>query len=94
MFCIAGDDGFFDVVVGVGLVSIIKVIVSVFPTSAEQTCEHDKMKHFLEENTTCALKAKVRSQFSLDFVECLQFELARLVCVSKQEENDNEKSCR
>ena len=47
MFCIVGDDGFFGVVVGVGLVLIIDEIVRVFPTSAEQTCGHDKMRHFL-----------------------------------------------
>ena len=39
MFHIVGDDGVFGVVVvvgGVGLVSIIDEIVSVFPTSAER----------------------------------------------------------
>ena len=46
MFCIVGDDGSFGVV-GVGFVSIIDEIVSVFSTSAEQTCGHDKMRHFL-----------------------------------------------
>ena len=43
------DDKFFGVVVGVCLVSIIDEIVSVFPISAEQTCVHDKMRHFLRE---------------------------------------------
>ena len=49
MFCIVGDDGVSGVVVGVGLVSIIDEIVRVFPTSAEQMCGHDKMKHVLLE---------------------------------------------
>ena len=49
MFCTAGDDVFFGVVVGVGLVSIIDEIVSDFATSAQQTCGHDKMRHFLRE---------------------------------------------
>ena len=39
--------GFFGVVVGVGLVSIIVEVVRVLPTCAEQTCENDKMIHFL-----------------------------------------------
>ena len=45
------DDRFFGVVVAVGvcLVSMIDEIVSVFPTSAGQTCVHDKMRHFLRE---------------------------------------------
>ena len=47
VFCIVGDDGFFGVVVCVGLVSIM----SVFATSAEQTCGHDKMRHFLREES-------------------------------------------
>ena len=38
---------FFGVVVGVGVVSIIDEIVRVFPTCAEQTCGHDKMRHFM-----------------------------------------------
>ena len=38
MISTVGDDGFFCVVVGVGLVSIIDQVVRVFPTSAEQTC--------------------------------------------------------
>ena len=46
---VVGDDGVFCVVVRVGLVSIIDEIVRVFPTSAEQTCRHDKMRHFLRE---------------------------------------------
>ena len=62
MFCIVGDDGVLGVV-GVGLVSIVDEIVSVFPTSAEQTCGHDKMRHFLQENTMCAPWVKIRSQF-------------------------------
>ena len=41
VFCIVGDDVFFGVVVGVGLVSIIDEILRVFPTSTEQTCRHD-----------------------------------------------------
>ena len=49
MFCIVGDDGVSGVVVGVGLVSIIDEIVCVFPTSAEETCGHDKMRHFHQE---------------------------------------------
>ena len=49
MFCIVSDDGVFGVVGGVVLDSIIDEIVSVFPTSAEQTCGYDKMKHFLHE---------------------------------------------
>ena len=47
MFCIVDDDEIFGVVVGVGLVSMIDEFVSVFPTRAEQTCVHDKMRHFL-----------------------------------------------
>ena len=43
MFCIVGDDGVS------GLVSIIDELVRVFPTSAEGTCGHDKMRHFLRE---------------------------------------------
>ena len=49
MFCVVGDGGFIGIVVGVGLVSLIDEIVCVFPTIAEQTCGHDKMKHFLRE---------------------------------------------
>ena len=40
---------FLCVVDGVGLVSIIDEIVCVFPTNAEQTCRHDKMRHVLRE---------------------------------------------
>ena len=43
------DGGFFGIVVGVGLVSLIDEIVYVFTTEAEHTCGHDKMKHFLRE---------------------------------------------
>ena len=50
MFCVVGDDGVFGLVVGVGLVSIIDDIVRVFPTNAEQTCGHDKMRHFFRED--------------------------------------------
>ena len=49
MFCTVGDDGFFGVIVGVGFVSITDELVCVSPTSAEQTCGHDKMRHFLRE---------------------------------------------
>ena len=46
--------GYFGVVVvGVGLVSLIDEIVSVFPTSAEEMCGHDKMRHFLREEACC-----------------------------------------
>ena len=48
-FLLVGDDGFFGVLVGVGLVSIIDEIVRVFPTSAKQTCGDDKMRHFPRE---------------------------------------------
>ena len=48
-FClyISDFDVCFSVVVGVDLVSIIDEIVRVLPRSAEQTCEQDKMSHFL-----------------------------------------------
>ena len=46
MFCVVGDGGFIGIVVGV---SLIDEIVCVFSASAEQTCGHDKMKHFLRE---------------------------------------------
>ena len=49
MFCVVAGDGGVGVSVGVVWVSIIDEIVRVFPTSAEQTCGHDKMRHFLRE---------------------------------------------
>ena len=51
VFCFVGVDGFFGVIVGVSLVSVIDEIVRVFPTSAEQTCGHDKMRPLLREET-------------------------------------------
>ena len=61
MFCIVADDqGVLGVVVGVGLLSIIDGLVRVFPTRAEQTCGHDKMRHFLRLRLA-TLKFRVRS---------------------------------
>ena len=49
MFCIVGDDVFFGVVAGVGLVSVIDQIIRVFQQVQKKTCGHDKKRHFLLE---------------------------------------------
>ena len=41
---------FFGAVGGVGSLSITNELVPVFPTSAEQTCGQDNMRHFLRED--------------------------------------------